>query len=185
MKLLTIILFLSAFNLSSNTDSTKKLRKFLFLPIVFKSPETGLSGGISAGYNFKTTNKEDTLTRSSIIQGVTLFTKRGQNVQALDVAIYFPLEKNILYLQSSHAYYPDKFWGLGPKTADKWQERYIFEQFYFFPHYKYQFKKHFFIGVLYEFQKVFNISYKKYGIFDTTFFPGKSEYKTSGAGGQL
>lgn len=119
------------------------------------------------------------------MQAVTLFTQRGQNVQALDGTVYFPHEKEIFYIQSSHAFFPDKFWGLGPSTHDDWRERYTFEQFYIFPHLKHKWGKHFFTGLLYEFQHVYNISYTRGGIFDTSSFSGKSKYNVSGLGASV
>lgn len=177
--LIFVVLFYSA---RANQDSTK-LRRFLVLPVIFKSPETGFATGISGAWNFRMS--KDSLTRPSILQMVTLFTQRGQNVEAIDGTMYFPREKTILYLQSSHAYYPDKFWGLGPYTRDEWKEKYLFEQFYFFPHVKHKWGKHFFTGGLYEFQHVYNIGYTRGGAFDTCAFNGKSNYYVSGLGGSL
>ncbi|MGZ4098592.1 MAG: BamA/TamA family outer membrane protein, partial [Bacteroidia bacterium] len=96
-----------------------------------------------------------------------------------------PNEKTILYVQSSHAYFPDKFWGLGPYTSDDSRERYIFEQFYFFPHVKHKWGNHFFTGALYEFQHVYNIKYAEGGVFDSANFVGKKNYDVSGMGASI
>ncbi|MCW3076599.1 MAG: surface antigen [Bacteroidetes bacterium] len=181
MHRIFLILFLAGvLVVRPNKDSIVKKHRFLFLPVIFKSPETGFAGGISGAVYFKTT--KDSLTRPSIVQAITLFTQRGQNVQAIEGTVYFPKENNVLYLQTSHAYFPDKFWGLGPNTKDDWRERYAFEQFYFYPHLKHKFANHFFAGLLYEFQYVFKVSFKEGGIFDTTQLFGKNNYKVSGTG---
>lgn len=167
------------------SDSINRKNKTLVLPIIYRSPETGWSAGISAGFYFNTSKSHSDSTRISNIQTLSMVTQRHQNVEALDATIYFPKEKEILYVQSSHAYYPDKFWGLGDMTIDSTKEKYTFEQFYFFPHLKYKLSKHSFIGALYEFQYVYNIKYIPNGVFDMAPFCGKSNYIVSGLGGSI
>lgn len=176
--------------LVSQNDTVKSPKKYLLIPVLFKSPETGWALGASGAYYFKTTPKNDSTTRSSIIQSIIMFTQHGQNVQAIDGTIYLPHEKNILYLQTSHSYFPDYFWGLGQYTQNKWRQRYAFEHFFLFPHIKHKVSKHVFVGALGEFQYVYNVTKLKdkfrtkdsIGIFDTTNFLGKKNYFVSGLG---
>lgn len=180
------LIFAKAFSqYGVHNDSLNKTQKALLLPIVYRSPETGWAAGISAGIYFNTSKLHADSTRISNIQTLCMLTEKHQNVEALDGTIYFPKEKEILYIQSSHAYYPDKFWGIGDKTIDSLKEKYTFEQFYLFPHFKHKLSKHSFIGVLYEFQYVYNIRYIENGIFDQAPFSGKSNYKVSGLGGSI
>lgn len=150
----------------------------MFLPVVFKTPETGWAGGASGAYYFKT----DSVARVSFIQALGFFTQRGQNVQAIDATVYFPREKNIFYFHSSHIFFPDRFWGVGQKSLDEWKETYQFEQIRISPHLKHRFGKHFFAGLLSEFRYVYHTHYKTEGIFDSTALNGKMNYKTLGAG---
>lgn len=165
-------------------DTSKNVR-FLVVPILFKNPEVGFGAGISSSISFKTSNRYDTLTRTSVIQGAGFYTTRHQNVQAIDATIYFPKERYIFLFRSTHTYFPDKFWGIGPKTNDKIWERYIYEHIYFNPHVKMQVAKHFFCGLLAEFQNVFRIIYPDSGLFFASNFYGKHKYKVLGFGGSF
>ena len=85
-------------------DTAKRVN-YLAIPILFRTPETGWAYGLSTSANFKTTHKHDTLTRTSVITAMGIFSQRQQNIQALDATIYFPKEKYILYFQSSQTAY--------------------------------------------------------------------------------
>ncbi len=186
---LTILVLLLCFVLQTSharvihdTDTTKRL-KFLIIPTFFVTPEVGLAYGVSGSFAFKTSFNKDSLTRTSIIQGIGFLNTRQQNVQAIDASIYFPKENYILLGQLAHSYFPDRFWGLGPETKDKPFEHYLYEQYFINPHLKKKIAKHLWIGALYEFQYVNKISgYPENGKFDTAPFKGKKKYQVSGAG---
>lgn len=162
-------------------DSTRNVH-YLALPVIFRTPETGWAFGVTGSVNFKTSFVNDSLTRTSSITATGIWTEKGQNLQGIDATIFFPKEKYIFYLQSSHTYFPENFWGIGTLTKDNWAERYAYEQFYFQPHFKKKIVNRLFAGLMYEFQQVFNITYKNGGLFDTTAFKGKTPYLNSGAG---
>ena len=163
------------------TDTTKKTT-YIAIPVLFKTPETGLAFGLSGSMSFKTTTNKDTLTRTSVIQLLTIFSERQQNVQAIDATIYFPKEKYILYLQTSHSYFPDNFWGIGQYSKNEAAEKYAFEQFFFSPHVKRKFSKHLFLGVILDYQNVFKVNSIAGGVFDTAHFYGKTKYQATGIG---
>ena len=184
-KALTIIFACLFFASESQIkqDTSKKVN-VLPLPLVFRSPETWWALGMSGSVSFKTSFKNDSLTRTSSIQVLGLFTERKQNIQAIDATIYFPKEKYILYLQSSHTFFPDKYWGLGPNTSDDF-EPYRFEQIYFSSHFKRKAAKNSFVGILYELQSLYNMNYIPNGRFDSTITLGKNGSFVSGFGGSL
>src|SRR4051812_15379531 len=93
---LFLIVFSSHFNIYSQlkNDTSKKVG-YLIVPIIFTTPETGISFGLTNSLYFKTTSPKDSLIRMSSIQTVGFFTTRKQNVQAVDAAIYFPKERFI------------------------------------------------------------------------------------------
>jgi outer membrane protein assembly factor BamA len=114
-----------------------------------------------------------------------MFTERHQNVQSINATIFFPKDNYILLFQTSHSYFPDKYWGLGPDTKDDQVENYAFHQVYAFPHLKKKITKTIFVGASYEFQKVFNITYLKEGLYDEHIQFGKRDYIVSGVGGSI
>ena len=172
-------------------DTTKKV-KVIVLPLVFRSPETLWAFGITTSVSFKTTHKNDTLTRTSTIQGLAMFTQRNQNVEAIDATIFFPKEEYIFTCQLSHSFYPDRYWGIGSATKDIPKPKagpdkrdYNFEQLYFYPHIKKKIAKDFFIGALYEFQKVYHVNYRKESLFDSANVFGKTDHMMSGLGSSV
>ncbi len=180
---LVLFVFLSQFKVYSQVKADKSKRlHYLFIPIIFNTPETGISFGLTNSIFFKTTSLKDTSIRMSAIQTIGFFTTKKQNVQAVDASIYFPKEKYILLVQFSHSYFPDKFWGIGASTPDSNLERYAFEQFFINPHLKRKISKHLFFGSMYEFQRVYNIYYEEGGEFEASNFYGKTNHTVSGAG---
>ncbi len=163
-------------------QDTSKNFHYLVLPALFRAPETGWAGGLSGTISFKTSHKNDPLTRTSSINALGLWTQRKQNIQGVFATIYFPKEKYILNFQSSHSYFPDKFWGIGPQTQNDWREKYVYEQFNIYAHIKRKLTNKFFLGALAEYQNVFKIGYDQGGVFDTSLFSGKTPYMVSGAG---
>jgi outer membrane protein assembly factor BamA len=182
--LLCLILQISNGVAQSRADTTKKL-SYLIIPIAYRSPETKWAGGIGASLSFKTTNWKDSLTRTSVIQSVCIFTQRHQNIQALDASVYSPKEKYIFLLQLSHSYFPDKFWGIGNNSKDMDNENYSYEQSYFFPHVKFKVAKNLFIGALYELQNVNKVRYTEEGLFSKEIVFGLNPYLASGAGNSI
>ena len=166
---------------AGDNDSIKKIR-YVVLPAVSSSPETGVGFGFVASLSFKTSDRYDSLTRTSSVQTADFYTTEGQNIEVIDATIYFPKEHFIYANEISHSYFPDKFWGMGPNTDDKNKDPYTFEQFYFFPRLSRKIKNNFFAGLLYEYQNVYKVEYKKGGTFDTSSFYGKDKYQVSGLG---
>lgn len=184
MKNLSIILSVltSVTCFSQRLQDTSRNVNFLALPVIFRTPETGWAYGATGSVAFKTTHRNDTLTRTSVIQATGIWTERGQNLQGLDATIYFPKENYIFYFQSSHTYFPENFWGIGTKTQDEWAERYVYEQFQISPHIKKKIYKRLFIGLIADYQNVFKVAYLPGGVFDSAKVSGKSPYQIAGAG---
>ncbi len=157
----------------------------MVIPLLFRSPETLWSTGITGSVSFKTGNKHEPLTRTSTIQAIIMFTQRHQNVQAIDATIFFPKDNYVLLFQTSHSYFPDKYWGLGSDTKGIAKEDYAFHQVYIFPHLKKKITKTVFVGALYEYQNVFNIDYLQDGLYSSTIQYGKTDYVVSGLGGSI
>lgn len=186
LKKLLILVFAFSFFVARpqfKQDTSRKVN-LLVLPLVFRSPETLWAGGVSSSISFRTTHPHDTLTRISSIQALALFTQREQNIQAIDATIYFPKEKYVFYLQSSHSYFPDKYWGIGPNTKENF-EQYKYQQLYVRAHVKRKIRKKIFAGLLYEYQKIYNVRYGDGGLYDTTATIGKNGYHVSGFGGSI
>jgi len=158
-----------------------KNRHILVFPLVANSIETSLSFGGAASITFRSSHK-DTLSRTSSIQALALYSLDKQLVTAVNGTQYFARERYILNEQLSYSSFPDKFWGIGKNTPDANEEAYKFEQYYIYLHLMRSLGHNFFGGILFEFQNVMKVDYNKGGIFDQQLVAGRNGYKASGFG---
>ncbi|HEY4334311.1 MAG TPA: BamA/TamA family outer membrane protein [Puia sp.] len=161
--------------------SPANIRPILVLPIIARSIETGWSLGLASAATFHLTSR-DTAVRTSNAQALALYTTRSQLVLALNGSIYFPGERFIFNEQLSYSSFPDNFWGLGKRAPDSSKESYKFKQYYIYLHPQFLVGKNLFFGVLYEYQRVFNVEFPKGGLFDRQDVPGRYGYHVSGVG---
>jgi outer membrane protein assembly factor BamA len=157
------------------------IRHVLVLPIIARSIETGWSFGGAGAATFRV-GERDTLSRTSNAEGVVLYTTRRQFVAALNGSLYFPGERFIVNEQLSYSYFPDEFWGLGKTAPDSNEESYAFKQYYAFLHPQCLIVKNLFLGIVYQYQRVFDIDYDPGGLFDTEHVVGRDGYHVSGMG---
>ena len=161
----------------------KRGKTFVF-PIITRSLETGWNFG-AVGAKIFPVNKLDTVSRSSNIEVVGMYSTRKQVLFALNGTQYFNREQYILEEQLSTSYFPDKFWGLGNNTLDNKEESYSFRQAYLYLHLKRKLATNFFAGIVYEAQKVWDINYLQGGLLDQAAIPGMNGYFISGIGTSL
>jgi len=164
--------------------SPANIRHVLILPIIASSIETGWSFGLASAATFHI-KKGDTVTRTSNVQALALYTTRHQFVAALNGSIYFPGERFIFNEQLSYSLYPDDFWGLGKRTQDSCKESYKYKQYYIYLHPQFLISHNLFLGVIYAYQRVFDVDYHAGGLFDKEDIPGRYGYHVSGAGVSL
>jgi len=157
------------------------IQHVLILPIIARSIETGWSFGGAWAETFRL-NDRDTLSRTSNVEGVALYTTRHQFVTALNGSIYFPGERFIFNGQLSYSSFPDEFWGLGKRAPDSSEESYRFRQYFAFLHPQYQIGRNLFLGVVYQYQRVFDVDYLQGGLFDKDNVVGREGYGISGLG---
>lgn len=181
-RIVLVFLLCNRISMSQLIFDTTKRVNYIAMPVLFKTPETGWAFGLSGTASFKTSFKKDSLTRTSTINALGIFSQKEQNIQGFDATIYFPNETHILYAQIVHSYFPDKFWGIGSLTKNSNEEKYTFEQFNITPHLKRKFGKHLFFGILGDYQNILKLKYNSGNIFDTSFFTGKKPYQILGLG---
>jgi hypothetical protein len=180
-------LFLIAFSLNTAAYSQKdtvKPKHLLFFPVIAKSIETGWSFGAVGSSTFRLSPK-DTVSRTSNMQLLVLYSTKKQLITALNGSQYFHKEKYILNEQVSFSSYPDKFWGLGGNTQDSAIEPYKFDQFYIYAHLLHKVAPGLFLGLLFEMQRVWDISYTAGGLFDKQNIRGRTNYHVAGLGSSI
>jgi outer membrane protein assembly factor BamA len=163
---------------------TYKRAKMVFLPAVTRSIETSWSFGLAGSFTIKP-HAKDSLTRTTNFQTIAMYSLRKQFVLAMDGTIYFPKEKYILSMQNSFSYFPDKWWGIGNNTADANEESYEYQQYYIYPHLQRRIFSDFYVGVLLEVQRLFNIKYNTGGLFDQQNVIGRNGSFVAGLGFSL
>ncbi len=123
--------------------------------------------------------------RTSNLEILGLYSTKKQLVTAVNGSQYFHAERYILNEQVSFSSYPDKFWGLGKNTPDDAVEAYKFNQYYIYAHLLRKLARNFFIGLLYERQHVWDVSYTTGGLFDKEQVVGRKGYNVDGVGTSL
>lgn len=163
---------------------SSKTKHLLIFPVIARSIETGWSFGTVGSSTFRFL-KKDTVSRTSNLQLLLLYSTKKQLVTAINGSQYFNREKYILNEQVSFSSYPDKFWGLGKNTPDGNEEPYKFKQFYVYLHLLRKIAPSLFAGLLFETQQVWDIDYLPGGLFDQQKVTGRTDYSVSGLGSSL
>lgn len=163
---------------------TSKAKHLLIFPVVARSIETGWSFGTVGSSTFRF-SKKDTVSRTSNMQLLLLYSTKKQLVTAINGAQYFDREKYILNEQVSFSSYPDKFWGIGKNTPDNNEEAYKFKQFYVYLHLLRKVAPNFFVGLLFETQRVWDIDFVPGGLFDQQRLSPREGYHVSGFGSSI
>jgi outer membrane protein assembly factor BamA len=181
-KIAATCLLMLPFVLYAQNDSTKKSRfNNVLLPLITKSIETDWSFGIASVATFKI-SKTDSISRTSNIEALALYSLKKQFVAAINGTQYFKHEQLILNEQISYSSFPDKFWGIGKNTLATAEESYSFQQYYIYAHLMKNLGNHFFIGALAEFQNVMQVKYEQGGLFDKENIAGRNGYHSAGLG---
>jgi len=169
--------------LFAQNDSIKKSH-FQVLPVVARSIETSWAFGSVGSLTFHPDVK-DTVSRTSNLIFLGLYSINKQFISAINGTQYFKKERFVLSEQISYSSFPNKYWGIGNFTADNTEESYNFKQFYIYLHSMYKIAPHLFIGNLFEFQKLWEVSYNSGGLFDQDNVIGRKGYQVSGLGGSI
>jgi len=178
---LTISLLVFTFCLFPRTYAQKDSSGFVIFPVLARSIETGWSVGAASSVTFHFKDKEHK-TRTSNIQGISIYSTHRQFVVALNGSIYFPSERFILNQQLSYSYFPDKFWGLGKTAPDSNREDYSYHQYYIYLHPQLLLSNSLFLGLVYEYQNVADTRYDSGGLFVKENVVGRDGYHVSGLG---
>lgn len=96
---------------------------WIFLPVIFYTPETGwaLGGG---GIAYFRLSKEEKA-RPTNLSGIFIYTQKKQFEVELNPDFYFHGEKTHLQSWLKYSNYPDKFYGIGNDTSEEAEEDYI------------------------------------------------------------
>lgn len=167
-----------------DSSKIKQLHRLITLPVILHSPETKWGGGVAMSLTFKI-KKTDSLSRTSNIQVLGLYTQRHQKLIGIESSLFFNKENFILRFHGTYSFYPDKFWGLGNKTNSKTYELFSYEQFFIFPQLLRRIYKKLYVGASFEYQNITKFNYQPIGLFIDPEIAGRRGGIVSGAGGLL
>jgi len=177
------LISIAVFCQNDSTLSSPKSKWVLF-PVIARSIETGWSFGAASSTTFRMF-KKDTISRTSNLQLLSLYSVKKQFIAAIEGSQYFGNESFILNEEISYSSFPDKFWGLGNQSKNENEEEYSFKQYYINLHLLRKIGKKLFVGVLFETQKLMNVDYQQGGIFDVEKVAGRNGYFIAGLGGSI
>ncbi len=104
-------------------EQERKLSGFVFLPVLYYTPETKLAVGAAVQYYFRPADAEAD-SRPSTIMPVFIYTARKQIVAGVFTELYWRQEEYRSEGYAGFSKFPDKFWGIGNDTPDENEEDY-------------------------------------------------------------
>lgn len=122
-------IFLSSQIISANPgeqadEQTQQQRTSLVvLPVIFYMPETKWGAGVGGIYAFRPLLSNEK-TRPSSLYFVIFYTQLKQFSIELEPELYLKKEAYLINGSLSWSKYPDKFFGIGNKTPDAWEQGY-------------------------------------------------------------
>lgn len=164
-----------------DTIGKPKKKSTVIFPVIARSIETGFSFGGAASTTFQL-SKTDTVTRTSNLQALALYSVKKQFVAAIAGSQYTKNEGYIFNETVTFSSFPDKFWGVGNNAPNSNEEPYSFQQYYINLQALKNIGNHFFIGSLLEVQHLMEVSYIKGGLFDIENIAGRNPYFEAGIG---
>ena len=107
----------------SAQDSTDSTGSFVFLPILYHTPETDLAYGIMLQYNFREANSAPA-SRPSVIMPIVIYTQKNQFIGQLSYELYYNDELYHFFGNIGYLFYPNSYWGIGNNTPEENEEKY-------------------------------------------------------------
>ena len=165
-----------------DTLKPKKERRITILPVptLGVAPETGFSFGAVAQASFRL--YLDSSTRYSTAKTELTYTLKKQFITELDWNIATRHNKQIFLSDNFFLRFPELFWGMGNQNTGGKGELYQARRIELSNEVNQKVISTIYLGITQRYQKVFGISTKAGGTFDTTTVVGKAGGVTSGLG---
>lgn len=135
-----------------NQDTVEQKRSgWMYLPIIFYTPETKMAGGSAVSYFFRESGSEIT-SRPSTIMPTLIYTQKKQIMSELAADLYWKDETYHLKGYISYIKFPDKFYGIGNNTSEDDEEDYTPENVLLLLNFQLKIRQGLYLGVQYEFE---------------------------------
>lgn len=118
---LTLLAACAAHAQAPSDDAPDAGGRWVVLPNVFSTPETGLAGGVAAIHFFDLAGATDA-TPSSHVTGLLIYTEKNQLIASLAPQLY--LHGDALRVEGNAEYvrFPDLFYGIGNDVPDEGED---------------------------------------------------------------
>ncbi len=98
---------------------------FVVAPVLYYTPETDLAWGLVGIHYFRLSAARDT--RLSHYRFNAIRTRKRQSIAQVDLELYSPGGNYLLDGTAKYSYYPDRFYGIGNRTAEEDREDFVSE----------------------------------------------------------
>ncbi|MBV6644007.1 MAG: BamA/TamA family outer membrane protein [Cyclobacteriaceae bacterium] len=149
--LLVLILILSM-PLIGQKDKDKG---FIFLPVMFSSPETSVGFGGAAMYYFRMDSLQE---KPSNFRGVFIYTLQDQIISQFPFTLYFKNDDIWLFGETSYFIYPFQYYGQGSQIDLDRFDSYTAKYFRFFMDAMQKVDKDFYIGARFRYENYFSLT---------------------------
>lgn len=173
------MLSLQLLHSQETVNDTTENSSFVFLPVIFHTPETQLAGGMVAQYNYRDSNNSPE-SRPSVLTPLLIYTQNKQFIGELGFDLYFQNELYHLTGGVLYKIFPNTYFGIGNDTPDENEEKYTSNNFLTSFTFLKQVLPFVNIGINYDFEKM-NIT-KKDSLLSNSETTGKSGGLISGIG---
>jgi len=182
-----IILSVHAFALkpiepdSGKLDSSKDRRlRLIPSPAFGLEPETGFFFGALVLFTLRL--YDDSVTRTSNGKFEIDYTQKNQILIESEWNLMFKEDKYILNGENSYKKFPDFFYGIGNNTLEADSELYSYNRINLYNAFLYKLYDHWFIGIQYRYDRMFNVEIEAGSMLDTGLIVGANGSTTSGIG---
>jgi hypothetical protein len=165
---------------SHEDEAAEEAKRNVFLPLAMYTPETHVGfGGLFVHFFRPPAERADE--RVSSVALLVLATTRRQAIIELHPDFYFLSGDMHLFGKLEFQYYPDSFWGIGPRTPDEDEVRYARARFRAKGNAHYRLVGPLYGGLGFDVMD-YHATYGPTGIFATEAIPGEEGGLTTGVG---
>lgn len=105
----------------------EKKSSFIFLPILYYTPETRWAGGVGGLFTFRPSGSQEK-SRPSALTFAAITTQNRQFILNLKPELYFKNGSTIIISYLDLKKFPDKFYGIGNNSPNEAEESYTLQQ---------------------------------------------------------
>lgn len=155
--------------------------RLLVLPIVYYTPETRIAGGVGGIFYLRSLSDRERGHPSTFFMDM-IYTQNKQFILGIAPDLYLGEGRFHLIGALQFKKYTERFYGIGPQTADDWEENYSFRSFAMKFSLQRRIRHNFYGGILFDFENSRITEKEPGGILDSEDIPGNDGGKASGLG---